>query len=163
MDKRYTNIDSTSCVSWIGPVVAYLLTTGPTPETFIQQWASTFIVVIFWESPATEQVICLSPSTFHGAHLKCDTLQLRILPCKAKRQYLLTLQVNIILAFYTSQRGQVSRKDIHVSSSFQVAFTCLRLFNSQWTIPPSKAKRQYLLTCKVSRYCLLALHGRLCE
>ena len=22
-----------------------------------------------------------------------------------------------------------------------------------------KAKRQYLLTCKVSRYCLLALHG----
>ena len=24
---------------------------------------------------------------------------------------------------------------------------------------PCKAKRQYLLTCKVSRYCLLALHG----
>ena len=25
-----------------------------------------------------------------------------------------------------------------------------------------KAKRQYLLTCKVSRYCLLALHGPEC-
>ena len=25
---------------------------------------------------------------------------------------------------------------------------------------PCKAQRQYLLTCKVSRYCLLALHGR---
>ena len=26
--------------------------------------------------------------------------------------------------------------------------------------PLCKAKRQYLLTCEVSRYCLLALHGR---
>ena len=31
---------------------------------------------------------------------------------------------------------------------------------SQLTVLPCKAKRQYLLTCKVSRYCLLALHDR---
>ena len=28
------------------------------------------------------------------------------------------------------------------------------------TVLLCKAKRQYLLTCKVSRYCLLSLHGR---
>ena len=30
-----------------------------------------------------------------------------------------------------------------------------------WSILLYKTKRQYLLTCKVSRYCLLALHGRI--
>ena len=31
----------------------------------------------------------------------------------------------------------------------------------QWSILLCKAKRQYLLTCKVSRYCLLTLHDRI--
>ena len=37
---------------------------------------------------------------------------------------------------------------------------CQRLIEGVvWAVLLCKAKRQYLLTCKVSRYCLLPLHG----
>ena len=38
-------------------------------------------------------------------------------------------------------------------------YQSLAVFNIRTGILHRKAKRWYVLTCKVSRYCLLALHG----
>ena len=80
----------------------------------------------------------------------------RILQCKAKRQYLLTLQVSTkhmsrIAAFLVKpQLMKVTSGNV-----------CLEMSSHKYisTILPCKAKRQYLLTLYMNRYWILALQS----
>ena len=62
-----------------------------------------------------------------------------------------TQTINFYVFILLTDRGEKQ----HRWKCLQFLFTChLHVSTLFW-----KAKRQYLLTCKVSRYCLLALHG----
>ena len=62
---------------------------------------------------------------------------------------------NIIQMFCVYWVGFYSDKIVDHGSHYRTVQT-----DQHITVLLCKAKRQYLLTCKVSRYCLLALHGR---
>ena len=108
-----------------------------------------------------------------------------VLSCKAKRQYLLDLQVGryCLLAFQSS----IARTTSATNDSWMIYHDSMSLFYKLYNSCPAelaasilthlkiqilsttfftdltdllcKTSRQYLLTCKVSRYCLLALNG----
>ena len=82
-------------------------------------------------------VLCL-PLALHNVHLRCKVIRLR--------------QSNCYLRYSCVQHLLGAQ---YVWSLWGYGTSC----SERYTMLICITKRQYLLTCKVSRYCLSALHG----